>query len=262
MGFLADSIGRIKPSPTIAVSSLARELKAAGKDVIGLGAGEPDFETPENIKKAAIDAINRGETRYTAVDGIPELKEAICAKFKRDNALPFKSSSPYKKYDGQTDRRTDGRTDRRTDGHPKPIGPQPFGLGPKKRSTHFYEIHMPQLLRYKPENPERWAYMFRFILDCLQLSSLLDLLEYVRQAQLEQHIDPVTLQKRDTDIIHMFAKFLNIPLQSSYQANEVNCLSMLIHWRVLQQIMLTLTTEHRRAILKSKLPKPVPKVSL
>ena len=121
---------------------------------------------------------------------------------------------------------------------------------------------MPQLLRYKPENPERWAYMFRFILDCLQLSSLLDLLEYVRQAQLEQHIDPVTLQKRDTDIIHMFAKFLNIPLQSSYQANEVNCLSMLIHWRVLQQIMLTLTTEHRRAILKSKLPKPVPKVSL
>ena len=74
MGFLSDSIGRIKPSPTIAVSSLARELKAAGQDVIGLGAGEPDFETPENIKKAAIDAINRGETRYTAVDGIPELK--------------------------------------------------------------------------------------------------------------------------------------------------------------------------------------------
>ena len=92
MGFLADSIGRIKPSPTIAVSSLARELKAAGKDVIGLGAGEPDFETPENIKKAAIDAINRGETRYTAVDGIPELKEAICAKFKRDNGLDYKPS--------------------------------------------------------------------------------------------------------------------------------------------------------------------------
>ncbi len=89
MGFLSDSIGRIKPSPTIAVSSLARELKAAGNDVIGLGAGEPDFETPENIKKAAIDAITRGETRYTAVDGIPELKAAICAKFKRDNDLDY-----------------------------------------------------------------------------------------------------------------------------------------------------------------------------
>lgn len=89
MGFLSESIGRIKPSPTIAVSSLARELKAAGNDVIGLGAGEPDFETPENIKKAAIDAINRGETRYTAVDGIPELKQAICAKFKRDNDLEY-----------------------------------------------------------------------------------------------------------------------------------------------------------------------------
>ena len=92
MGFLADSIGRIKPSPTIAVSSLACELKADGNDVIGLGAGEPDFETPDNIKKAAIDAINRGETRYTAVDGIPELKEAICAKFKRDNELDYKPS--------------------------------------------------------------------------------------------------------------------------------------------------------------------------
>ena len=89
MGFLSDAIGRIKPSPTIAVSSLARELKAAGNDVIGLGAGEPDFDTPDNIKKAAIDAINRGETRYTAVDGIPELKQAICAKFKRDNDLDY-----------------------------------------------------------------------------------------------------------------------------------------------------------------------------
>ncbi len=92
MGFLSDSIGRIKPSPTIAVSSLARELKAAGNDVIGLGAGEPDFETPDNIKKAAIDAINRGETRYTAVDGIPQLKEAISAKFKRDNDLDYAPS--------------------------------------------------------------------------------------------------------------------------------------------------------------------------
>ncbi|MEM8647352.1 MAG: pyridoxal phosphate-dependent aminotransferase, partial [Pseudomonadota bacterium] len=76
----------------IAVSSLARELKAAGNDVIGLGAGEPDFETPDNIKKAAIDAINRGETRYTAVDGIPQLKEAISAKFKRDNGLDYAPS--------------------------------------------------------------------------------------------------------------------------------------------------------------------------
>ena len=92
MGFLSDAIGRIKPSPTIAVSSLARELKAAGNDVIGLGAGEPDFETPDNIKKAAIDAITRGETRYTAVDGIPELKEAISAKFKRDNGLDYAPS--------------------------------------------------------------------------------------------------------------------------------------------------------------------------
>ena len=92
MGFLSDAIGRIKPSPTIAVSSLARELKAAGNDVIGLGAGEPDFETPDNIKKAAIDAINRGETRYTAVDGIPQLKEAISAKFKRDNGLDYTPS--------------------------------------------------------------------------------------------------------------------------------------------------------------------------
>ncbi|MEM8686461.1 MAG: aminotransferase class I/II-fold pyridoxal phosphate-dependent enzyme, partial [Pseudomonadota bacterium] len=92
MGFLSDAIGRIKPSPTIAVSSLARELKAAGNDVIGLGAGEPDFETPDNIKKAAIDAITRGETRYTAVDGIPELKDAISAKFKRDNGLDYAPS--------------------------------------------------------------------------------------------------------------------------------------------------------------------------
>lgn len=89
MGLLADSLSRIKPSPTIAVTSKARELKASGRDVIGLGAGEPDFDTPENIKKAAIDAIERGETKYTAVDGIPELKQAIVDKFARENGIDY-----------------------------------------------------------------------------------------------------------------------------------------------------------------------------
>lgn len=92
MGFLADSIGRIKPSPTIAITGLAKELKAQGKDIISLSAGEPDFDTPENIKKAAIDAINRGESKYTIVDGIPELKQAIVKKFKRENGLDYKTS--------------------------------------------------------------------------------------------------------------------------------------------------------------------------
>ncbi|MEH6630109.1 MAG: pyridoxal phosphate-dependent aminotransferase [Halopseudomonas aestusnigri] len=87
---LADRLSRIKPSPTIAVTTKARELKAAGRDVIGLGAGEPDFETPDNIKAAAITAIKGGDTRYTAVDGTPELKAAICEKFKRDNGLDYK----------------------------------------------------------------------------------------------------------------------------------------------------------------------------
>jgi aspartate aminotransferase len=89
MPFLSDTLSRVKPSPTIAVTNMAAELKAAGKDVIGLGAGEPDFDTPENIKAAAIAAINGGKTKYTAVDGIPELKKAICAKFKRDNGLDY-----------------------------------------------------------------------------------------------------------------------------------------------------------------------------
>ncbi|CUA92120.1 pyridoxal phosphate-dependent aminotransferase [Pannonibacter indicus] len=89
MGFIADALSRVKPSATIAVTNKARELKAAGRDVIGLGAGEPDFDTPENIKAAAIKAINEGKTKYTAVDGIPELKEAICAKFKRENGLTY-----------------------------------------------------------------------------------------------------------------------------------------------------------------------------
>ena len=86
---LSHSIKRIKPSATMAVPQKARELKAAGKDIIGLGAGEPDFDTPENIKKAAIQAINDGDTKYTPVDGTPELKKAIKAKFKRENNLDY-----------------------------------------------------------------------------------------------------------------------------------------------------------------------------
>lgn len=86
---LSDRVQRVKPSPTIAVTQRARELKQAGKDVIGLGAGEPDFETPAHIKEAAIAAIREGFTHYTAVDGIPELKKAIIGKFKRDNGLDF-----------------------------------------------------------------------------------------------------------------------------------------------------------------------------
>lgn len=87
--FLSKSLARVQPSATIAVTQKARDLKAQGRDVIGLGAGEPDFDTPDNIKAAAIEAINRGETKYTAVDGIPELKEAIAAKFKRENGLDY-----------------------------------------------------------------------------------------------------------------------------------------------------------------------------
>ncbi|MDF1801847.1 pyridoxal phosphate-dependent aminotransferase [Thalassovita sp.] len=89
MSFLSETLARVKPSPTIAVSNLAMELKAQGRDVISLGAGEPDFDTPENIREAGIRAINEGKTRYTAVDGIPELKQAICAKFQRDNGLDY-----------------------------------------------------------------------------------------------------------------------------------------------------------------------------
>jgi len=89
MPLLAARLGKIKPSPTIAVTMKAAELKAQGRDVIGLGAGEPDFDTPENIKQAAIRAIQKGETKYTAVDGTPALKQAICGKFKRENGLDY-----------------------------------------------------------------------------------------------------------------------------------------------------------------------------
>lgn len=92
MAFLADALSRVKPSATIAVSQKARELKAAGRDVIGLGAGEPDFDTPDNIKEAAMDAIKRGETKYTPVAGIPPLREAIVKKFKRENGLDYDPS--------------------------------------------------------------------------------------------------------------------------------------------------------------------------
>ena len=89
MSIISDSLKRIKPSPTIAVTTKARELKAAGKDVIGLGAGEPDFDTPDNIKEVAIKAIKKGDTKYTAVDGTPALKKAIAEKFKRENNLDY-----------------------------------------------------------------------------------------------------------------------------------------------------------------------------
>src|SRR4026209_275030 len=93
MALLKDSLSRIKPSATIAVTDKARALKAAGRDVIGLGAGEPDFDTPENIKRAAIRAIEGGKAaKYPAVDGIPELKAAIARKFKRENGLEYKPS--------------------------------------------------------------------------------------------------------------------------------------------------------------------------
>ncbi len=90
MAFLADALSRVKPSATIGMSQKAREIAAQGRKVISLSAGEPDFDTPDNIKKAAIDAINRGETKYTPVSGITPLREAIVAKFKRENGLDYK----------------------------------------------------------------------------------------------------------------------------------------------------------------------------
>ena len=93
MAFLADTLQRIKPSATIGVTDKARALKLAGRDVIGLGAGEPDFDTPDNIKEAAIKAIRDGRSsKYTNVDGIAELKAAVVAKFKRENGLDYKPS--------------------------------------------------------------------------------------------------------------------------------------------------------------------------
>ena len=88
---LSDRVQNIKPSPTLAVTNRAAELRAAGKDIIGLGAGEPDFDTPKHIKDAAIDALNKGFTKYTAVDGTPSLKKAIIDKFQRDNGLTYQA---------------------------------------------------------------------------------------------------------------------------------------------------------------------------
>ena len=92
MAFISDALNRIQPSATIVISNKAMALKAEGKDIIGLAAGEPDFDTPDNIKDAAIAAIRAGKTKYTPVDGIPELKKAICDKFKRENGLDYKPS--------------------------------------------------------------------------------------------------------------------------------------------------------------------------
>jgi aspartate aminotransferase len=93
MGFIADSLNRIQPSATIAVSTKARQLAAAGRDIIGLSAGEPDFDTPENVKQAAVKALAEGKTKYTDVDGTPELKAAIVRKFKRENGLDYKPAN-------------------------------------------------------------------------------------------------------------------------------------------------------------------------
>ncbi len=95
MGFISDALNRIQPSATIAATQKARDLKALGRDVISLAAGEPDFDTPDNIKDAAIKAIREGKTKYTAVEGIPELKAAICAKFKRENGLDYQPNQAF-----------------------------------------------------------------------------------------------------------------------------------------------------------------------
>ena len=92
MAFLSDTLSRVKPSPTVAVTQLARDLAAEGRDIIGLGAGEPDFDTPEHIKAAAVAAIGAGHTKYTAPDGMPELKAAIAEKFRRENGLVYAPS--------------------------------------------------------------------------------------------------------------------------------------------------------------------------
>ena len=98
----SSALARVKPSATLAVTARARELKREGRDVIGLGAGEPDFDTPENIKEAAIAAIRRGETKYTDVDGLPELKAAVAAKFARENGLKYETSQIHVAPGGKT----------------------------------------------------------------------------------------------------------------------------------------------------------------
>src|SRR5678816_2837277 len=96
------ALSRVKPSATLAADAKARELKAAGKDVISLAAGEPDFDTPDNIKEAAIKAIRDGQTKYTAVEGIPELRAAVANKFKRENNIDYKPSQTFVAPGGKT----------------------------------------------------------------------------------------------------------------------------------------------------------------
>src|ERR1700749_1225415 len=96
------AVARVKPSATLAAYAKARELKAAGRDVIGLAAGEPDFDTPDNIKDAAIKAIKGGQTKYTAVEGIPELRAAVAAKFKLENHIDYKPSQTFVSPGGKT----------------------------------------------------------------------------------------------------------------------------------------------------------------
>ena len=98
MGFLSDALSRIKPSATIVITQKARDLKAQGRDVISLSVGEPDFDTPDNIKEAAIAAIRRGETKYTPVSGIVPLREAIARKFKRENGLDYKPLADHRRH--------------------------------------------------------------------------------------------------------------------------------------------------------------------
>ena len=136
MAFLADSLARIKPSATIAVTNKARELKAAGRDVIGLGAGEPDFDTPDNIKEAAIKAIRDGKTKYTAVDGIPELKAAIVAKFKRENGIDVQARPDHGRHRRQAGalQRADGDAEpRRRGDHPGALLGELSGDGGARR---------------------------------------------------------------------------------------------------------------------------------
>ena len=101
-GFLARALGRIKPSPTLAMTQKSRELKAAGRDVIGLAAGQPDFDTPDHIKEAAIAAIRRGETKYTNIEGIPELRAAVAKKFKRENDIDYTPAQTFVAPGGKT----------------------------------------------------------------------------------------------------------------------------------------------------------------
>ena len=127
MAFLADQLKRIKPSATIAVTDKARALKAAGRNVIGLGAGEPDFDTPDNIKQAAIRAIESGKaSKYTNVDGIAELKDAVAKKFKRENGLDYKTSPDHRRHRRQAGAVQrlcrDAQPGRRGDLRRRPIG--------------------------------------------------------------------------------------------------------------------------------------------